>query len=125
MKRPPDTSTLDLFGVPLSPTEATLHRPAVPRRDQDMHPDSLDAYHGALAQLAGRAEEVYLWLQHHGPATDRQVMIGLGFADMNAVRPRITELIDAHLLYECGQKIDPATRKTVRIVKVAGDNNAA
>ncbi len=46
--------------------------------------------------------------------TDRQVMEALCFTEMNAVRPRITELIDHGLLCEVGKIRDHLTGKTVR-----------
>lgn len=45
---------------------------------------------------------------------DREVMAALGFTDPNKVRPRITELVLAGVLDECGWRIDPETGKKVR-----------
>lgn len=51
--------------------------------------------------------------------TDRQMMAKLGFTDMNAVRPRITELIDIGLLVEVGAIRCPVTSKKVRVCRAA------
>jgi hypothetical protein len=51
------------------------------------------------------------------PLCDREIAERLGFTDMNAVRPRITELIKKHhKLMECGAVVDSVTGKTVRTV---------
>lgn len=52
------------------------------------------------------------------PVTDRQVMLGLGKSDMNAVRPRITELLKLQLVVECGWKHCDETGKRVRLTCV-------
>ena len=56
-------------------------------------------------------------LQHLG-RTDRMIMTKLGFTDPNAVRPRITEMIEKGWLEECGSTKDPATGMTVRRVRI-------
>lgn len=50
------------------------------------------------------------------PATDRQLCESLGFGDMNAVRPTITQLVAAKHLAEVGSVSCPKTRRTVRKV---------
>lgn len=84
----------------------------------EVHPNSLAAYHGSGPALSRRAQTVLDWLRAHGPATDRQAARGLGFGDMNAVRPRITELVDLGLLRETGSRRCEVTGKTVRVVDV-------
>ena len=79
-----------------------------------IHANSLAAFHSELPRLSAREWAIYEWIVKHGPATDRQVMIGLGFTDMNAVRPRCTELIDANRLMEVGDIRCPTTGKMVR-----------
>lgn len=56
----------------------------------------------------------------HGPMTDRAVMTRLGFGDPNAVRPRITALIQRGALVEIGSTVCPYTHKTVRLVGCTG-----
>jgi hypothetical protein len=48
------------------------------------------------------------------PLTDREVAERLGFTEMNAVRPRITELIKAQLVTEVYDVPDHVTGKKVR-----------
>ena len=81
-----------------------------------MHANSRKAHREESAKLNGRAAAILAYLREHGPATDRQVRDGMGFADMNAVRPRLTELIGAGLAVECGSVKCECTGKTVRKV---------
>lgn len=81
-----------------------------------MHTNSLAAYQEESATLSRRAKEILTFLERHGPATDRQTKVFLGYPDMNCVRPRITELIDANLVHEIGSTIDATTEKKVRVV---------
>lgn len=85
----------------------------------DMHRNSLAAYEAEESRLSKRAQAVLAWITAHGPHTDREVMQGMGFTDPNAVRPRITELIDAHKLIEVGDVRCPVTGKRVRRVDIA------
>lgn len=82
-----------------------------------VHPNSAQAYHEQRKELSERAAAVLaVYRRTVGSLTDRAVKDALGFADMNAVRPRITELIDAGLLQECGRVKDEVTGKSVRVV---------
>jgi hypothetical protein len=66
-----------------------------------------------------RMRQIIDWLQEHGPATDRQLCYGLGFRDMNAVRPRVTELLDSFRLREVGETKDELTGRTVRLIAIS------
>lgn len=93
-----------------------------PRRARDgraMHPDSLAAREVHQERLAGRMLEVWDWLRVHGPATDREVRDALfgTTADMNMVRPRITDLKRLGFVRECGKWVDPVTGVPVRVVE--------
>lgn len=81
-----------------------------------IHENSLSAYRQEADRLSKRAWLVLAWIDLHGPATDRQVMEGMGFSEPNAVRPRITELVDAGLLVEKDSVKCRRTGKTVRVV---------
>jgi len=83
-----------------------------------MHENSLDAYGAEREKLGRRAQAVLAWVRLHGPATDREVMRGLGFTEPNCVRPRVTELVDLGLLVEVSNRRCPVTGKTVRVVDV-------
>jgi predicted HTH transcriptional regulator len=90
------------------------------------HNNSLAA-HGELTSttMSARRAAIVAWLAAHGPATDRQVrdaLFGIA-ADMNMVRPRITELLDAGALRECGSVECEVTGRRVRQVKVTGVSN--
>lgn len=86
-----------------------------------VHPHSAQAYHEEELRLSRRAKRIIDWLELHPKATDREVMQGLGYSDMNAVRPRITEAIGAGALVEVAEKRCPVTGKTVRIVDLSLD----
>lgn len=106
---------LDMFR-----TGATPFMVGSVKRDQRMHDNSVTAYREEGSKLGKRASEVLAFFRHAGRALpDREVMKALGYSDMNAVRPRITELIDAGLLRQTGQTIDYVSRKRVRLVEAA------
>lgn len=86
-----------------------------------IHQHSRAAYHAELPRLSRRAAAIIAWLELHPGKTDREVMIGMGFTDMNSVRPRITEAIDMGALVEVSEKVCPVTHKTVRIVDLSLD----
>ena len=60
---------------------------------------------------------VYQTMQQ--PLTDREVKDLLEFTDMNAVRPRITELLIEGKLKETGSTICNTTGRNVRLCEVA------
>lgn len=93
------------------------------REGAGRHTNSLAAHGAVQPMVSGRRAAVLAWIQEHGPATDRQVMHGLGFTDMNAVRPRITELLDMGLLRECGRVVDAKTGMKVRQVEVQDEGH--
>ncbi len=49
------------------------------------------------------------------PMTAREIAHQLGFYDLNAVKPRITELVQAGTLFEAGSKHDIYTDRNVTI----------
>lgn len=84
-----------------------------------MHPNSLASWReldpGARHQLILSVYEASIQ-----PLTDREVAQRLGFTDLNAVRPRITELIHDHKrLMECDSVIDGTTNRKVRTATIA------
>jgi predicted HTH transcriptional regulator len=85
-----------------------------------IHENSRSAYEAEETKLSARAQAVLAWILKHGPHTDREVMSGMGFTDMNSVRPRISELIDAGKLMEVCSRRCPVTNKSVRVVDVRG-----
>jgi hypothetical protein len=87
-------------------------------RPQEVHANSIAAYREEEPNLSRRAIAVLGWVRIFGPHTDREIMEGMGFTEPNAVRPRITELIDAGKLMEVGSIRCPVTGKTVRRVDI-------
>lgn len=83
-----------------------------------IHQHSVAALHEQKPKFGKRALAILAWLREHGRATDRQVMLGLGYREPNAVRPRITELIEALELEEVGSVTCSFTGKTVRLVAI-------
>ncbi len=101
------------------------------RRGAERRPDGRGRHDNSLAAhgddrlqraLTGRRAEIVAWLRAHGPATDREIVEGVFFAgaDMNLVRPRVTELLDARAVEEVDRVRDTATGMMVRRVRVTG-----
>jgi hypothetical protein len=85
-----------------------------------MHANSLAAYYdGELDEFTKRQREILEAFKRYGGLTDRQCMTKLGYHDMNAVRPRITELINRGVLLEVSNPTCPVTKKTVRVCEIA------
>lgn len=53
------------------------------------------------------------------PATDREIMKRLGFTETNAVRPRITEMLDRGILRQVDQVYCKVTGKLVRACQIS------
>ena len=86
-----DTHDIDLFGNTTPP-------PSDPRK---MHCHSIETYHEEHEKLSQRASEILKWFKEmrQDVATDRMCRDAMfPHGDMNTVRPRITELIQANLL---------------------------
>lgn len=87
-----------------------------------IHANSIKAYQELTPNK--RASRIYEKYTGTGKAmTDREIAKSLGFADLNQVRPRISEMIDLGFLRECGKVKDSDTGKTVRIVEVNKEDN--
>jgi hypothetical protein len=81
-----------------------------------MHGNSLAAFD--QLDVAGRRQEVLKAYAECGPLTDREVMVRLRHHDPNKVRPRITELVKAQALLECGERYDVVSGRRVRICRL-------
>lgn len=115
---------LELFGgvsYPAARTPTEIGRKRQRRATgSGRHDNSASAYEAGSRALSRRAELVLNEIRVHGPLTDREVRDGLNPAwDMNAVRPRISELVHDGSLVEVGKRIDPVTRMPVRVVAIA------
>lgn len=82
----------------------------------DVHENSIAAYRGL--DITRRERAILDWVARHGPHTDREIAAGMGFPHRSYVQPRISELIDAGLLFESGRVLCEETRRTVRQVDV-------
>lgn len=87
-----------------------------------IHQNSLEAFDTIEDERGERAEMIYQLLAKSGAAlTDRQIMTELRFHEPNAVRPRITELIDNRWLVETSSVVCPVTGKHVRRVRALNE----
>lgn len=87
-----------------------------------LHVHSLEAKEHHQDAHKGRKQLIVECLQVRGkPLTDRQIRDACcgETADMNSVRPRITELIRKGKLMECGEIEDPVSGEQVRVVWLA------
>jgi len=88
------------------------------------HPNSIAAYQQErdAGNLSKRCKAILSAFsaasRWNGGMTDRDILEHLGFSDMNAVRPRLTELIKSGICEECGSVRDRATGKQVRLVRI-------
>ena len=88
-------------------------------KTSNIHDNSIQTFYETEQERAKRAADVYEAFVRMGrPVSDREVMDALGYRDMNAVRPRITEMIDAGELIEVGKVRDHVTGRRVRITKI-------
>lgn len=84
-----------------------------------IHTNSIIAYWDGRHKFSKRECEILGWMfQNPAPTTDRNMKDALRYADMNAVRPRITELIKKGCVEECGERICGVTGKRVRLIQV-------
>lgn len=88
-----------------------------------LHVHSLEAQDATSGEMKGRKAAILAWLRENGPATDRQVRDALfgDHADMNTVRPRITELVALGKCHEVGAVKDEVTGLHVRIVRAMNE----
>jgi pimeloyl-CoA synthetase len=85
-----------------------------------MHANSLYAHRENIGEgtLAKRCQEIADTFARGGRMTDREVCEYLHKHDMNSVRPRITEMIAAWILRECGKRLDVHTNRGVRMCEL-------
>lgn len=88
-------------------------------RGRNVH--SLVAHLRHAPEFSRRARLILDDLRQHGPATAREIKERMGFSDMNAVRPRLTEMVKAvpPLVVEQGSKQDAATGVPVTVYAAA------
>jgi hypothetical protein len=89
-----------------------------------MHVNSIIAYYEHRFQFTKREMEILGCIfMSSRPWTDREIKDALRYADMNSVRPRISELVEKGCLEECASKICPITKKRVRLVRIRENND--
>lgn len=121
---------LELFGVSRrmeGPPRRRPRRKTQEGRGSHEHSRAAHARLAASRVLQGRREEVAAWVDLHGPCTVRNILEGLfgAWADMDLVRPRVTELLEAGTLREVGKTRDHATGRLVMLVDMANRSNDA
>jgi predicted transcriptional regulator len=85
--------------------------------------NSLAAFYAGQRDLFSKREQQILSaFAGIGIATDRDICNLLGFPDLNAVRPRITELIRDGVIEETGSQQCLITKKTVRVCRIVASN---
>lgn len=102
--------------------QATRRRAEARLDGRGRHANSLAAHGSIETALERRKTEILAWVDLHGPCTVRQIRDGLfgEWADMDTVRPRVTELLGDGRLAECGKVPDHATGRLVMTVDLAG-----
>jgi len=90
-----------------------------------IHDNSIQSYYEIAKNLGNKQFEVFKVFKSrpNDSFKDRQIKEALGKDDMNAVRPRINELIAKGLLYESGSDKDEKTGRKVRLVKLLTETN--
>ena len=67
-----------------------------------------------------REQAIIDYIRIRRPMTDRQIKEGMGFEEMNQVRPAITAMHDAGRMFEYGSTTCPKTGRTVRVNGLRG-----
>ena len=55
--------------------------------------------------------------------TAREIAYKLGFSDLNAVKPRLTEMRDAGIVETCGKKKDEITNRNVAVWRACNNRS--
>jgi len=97
-------------------TKTRPTRSRKPKKPHRTHENSLESYYaGKEEAFTKRTLEVLSAFREIGTATDRQIQDHLGYAERNAVQPRITELLQDGVLEEVEPRVwYPVTRRHVR-----------
>lgn len=89
----------------------------------NMHENSMAAWR--QLDLGDRNRRICGILERYGACTDREVCCRMGHSDMNYVRPRITELLKKEVVIGCGTVKCDITERSVRLVRLAKEGEAA
>lgn len=98
---------------------AALREASSSGRGKNLH--SMLAHERHRGEFSARARLILEDLQKNGPGTAREIKERMKFADMNAVRPRLTEMVKAvpPLVVEKGSKQDVETGVPVTVYAAA------
>ena len=69
-----------------------------------------------LQRPATRAQDILRFMGHDA-MTARQIAYGMGYTDLNAVKPRLSELKAARRIEAVGKAYDNATKRKVAVYK--------
>ena len=88
-------------------------------------------YNGAISADCGRESHAktdkatryaqIVAVLERGPKTAREVMTALGYTDLNAVRPRLTELDRMGRIRQIGKEYDPVSERNVTVYSLPDD----
>jgi hypothetical protein len=143
LNAPAQSSLFDRYGLPVKHVEPSpspvspASTPLAPRQSKrrkrapfagthakhEMHANSLAAYREVAERLSKRCAEILEIYRRLGQATDREILQASEYGDMDAVRPRITELIESGWLEEIENVRDGVSGRMVRRVRIS--NGAA
>ena len=87
---------------------------------KEVHKFSIEAYHEGKMHgfFNDRQTEIIHAVRGMKECTVRELCERLGYSDLNAIRPRCTELIDKGVLEEAGSKKCDKTGRTVMTVRI-------
>ena len=71
-----------------------------------------EGYEGSRQKAPKRWQLIYGYLQRHGPSTAEEIRDGLGYKEMNSVRPRLTEMSDKGYIAAVGKRKSSTVRNT-------------
>lgn len=71
-----------------------------------------------LVDRLTRSKKILEAYARYGPMTARECARKLGFTDLNAVKPRITELCQKGYLRACGKEYDSLTCRNVALFEL-------
>lgn len=70
----------------------------------------------------GRQKQILDVLSNGKEMTAREIAYALNYYDLNAVKPRLTELCQKDKIEACGKKKDPYTNKSVAVYRRVEDD---
>lgn len=76
-----------------------------------------EAYYEILEEAPKRRKLIYQALVDGGPQTAQELGDRLGFSDLNAVKPRLTELRACGLVRTIGKRKNPKTGKSNAVLE--------